>query len=164
MALLASPEVRDMFEVRAHVAQEYDEGETGRFGSQLRAVPELMARPNGFGSLRYRFIFGFEPHNAYLNAFASGGWIGGFAFLGLVVATTFVAARLAMRPSPYQRQGQILCAVHATFVLQGFQIDLDHWRHVYLVWGAIWGLDAARLRWLARQRRTAAIPLMPHVK
>jgi hypothetical protein len=150
--LLATDEVRPMFEDRAQVAQDYDEGETGRFGTQLRAIPALMERPNGFGPLRFRYAFRMEPHNSYLNAFASGGWISGFAFIGLMAATTFVGLRLAFRPSPYQRQAQIFFAAHVTFLLQSFQIDLDHWRHVYLVWGALWGLEAARLRWLARQR------------
>ena len=151
VALLASDEVRAMFETRAEV-QSYDEGETGRFGNQLRAIPALIENPLGFGPLRYRLIFGFDPHNSYISSFANGGWLGGLAFIGLMLATTYIGIRLAMRPSPYRRHAQILVATHLTFVLQSFQIDLDHWRHVFLVWGAIWGLEAARLRWLARFR------------
>jgi len=156
VGLLATDAVREMIEVRAHVVQDYDAGETGRFGNQLRSIPHLVERPNGFGPLRYRAWFGAEPHNTYINAFGSGGWIGGFAFIGLMLATTFVGLRLSMQPSPYQRHAQIFFATHLTFVLQSFQIDIDHWRHVYLVWGAIWGLEAARLRWLSAQRRAAA--------
>jgi len=151
VALLASDEVRAMFDTRAEV-QSYDEGETGRFGNQLRAIPALIENPLGFGPLRYRFIFGFDPHNSYLSSFANGGWLGGLAFIGLMLATTYIGMRLALKPSPYSRQAQILVATHLTFVLQSFQIDLDHWRHVFLVWGAIWGLEVARLRWLARFR------------
>jgi hypothetical protein len=144
--------VREMIEVRAQVVQDYDSGETGRFGIQLRSIPLLVERPNGFGPLRYRAWFGAEPHNTYLNAFGSGGWIGGFAFIGLMLATTYVGLRLSMTPSPYQRHAQIFFATHLTFILQSFQIDIDHWRHVYLVWGALWGLEAARLRWLCAGR------------
>ena len=32
--------------------------------------------------------------------------------------------------------------------MQGFQIDIDHWRQIYLLFGAIWGLEAARVKWL----------------
>ncbi len=32
--------------------------------------------------------------------------------------------------------------------LQGFQIDIDHWRFVFFLLGAVWGLDASRRRWL----------------
>ena len=82
--------------------------------------------------------------------------MGGFAFIGLMLATTFVGFRLSIRPSPYQRHAQIFFATQLTFILQSFQIDIDHWRHIYLVWGALWGLEAARLRWLAEQRRAAS--------
>jgi hypothetical protein len=152
IGLLAIDEVRGMFEERAHIVQPYDTGETGRFGQHLRAIPALLDRPNGFGPKRYHFMFRFDPHNTYLNSFASGGWISGIAFLGLVLSTTYVGLRLSFRPSPYQRYAQILFATHLTFVLQSFQIDIDHWRHVYLVWGAIWGLEAARLRWFTGLR------------
>ena len=142
-----------MIEVRAQVVQDYDAGETGRFGNQLRSIPLLLESPNGLGPMRYRAAFGSEPHNTYINAFSSGGWMGGFAFIGLMLATTFVGFRMSIRPSPYQRHAQIFFAAQLTFVLQSFQIDIDHWRHVYLVWGALWGLEAARLHWLAEQRR-----------
>jgi hypothetical protein len=42
------------------------------------------------------------------------------------------------------------------FFLQGFQIDIDHWRHVYLMLGMVWGLEAARLRW-SQGRRAPAV-------
>ncbi len=153
--LLATGEVQEMIEVRAQVVQDYDAGETGRFGNQLRSIPLLLESPNGLGPMRYRAAFGSEPHNTYINAFSSGGWMGGFAFIGLMLATTFVGFRLSMQPSPYQRHAQIFFATQLTFVLQSFQIDIDHWRHVYLVWGALWGLEAARLRWLSEQLRAA---------
>jgi O-antigen ligase len=156
VGLLAMEGVQSMFEERAHIVQPYDAGETGRFGQHLRAIPALLDRPNGFGPMRYKYMFRFDPHNSYLNSFASGGWIGGLAFLGLVLSTTFVGLRLALRPSPYQRHAQIFFAAHLTLVLQSFQIDVDHWRQVYLIWGAIWGLEVARVRWLASQRGAVA--------
>ena len=33
------------------------------------------------------------------------------------------------------------------FFLQAFQIDIDHWRHVFLLLGGVWGLETARVRW-----------------
>jgi hypothetical protein len=162
VGLMTLDGVESMVEERAHIIQPYDTGETGRFGQHLRAIPALLDRPNGFGPMRYKYMFRFDPHNSYLNSFASGGWIGGLAFLGLVLATTFVGLRLALRPSPYQRHAQIFFAAHLTLVLQSFQIDVDHWRQVYLIWGAIWGLEVARVRWLASQRRAfAAVPALP---
>jgi hypothetical protein len=153
--LLSIDHVREMLEIRAQVTQDYDEGETGRFGNQVRAIPLLLERPNGFGPLRFRAFFGFEPHNTYIGSFANGGWAGGLSFLALVLTTSYVGFRLALRPSPYQRQAQIVAAANFVLVLQAFQIDIDHWRHVFLIWGMIWGLEAARLKWLAEERRAA---------
>jgi len=42
------------------------------------------------------------------------------------------------------------------FFLQAFQIDVDHWRHVYMLLGMVWGLEAARVKWLATTRYAGA--------
>ena len=34
------------------------------------------------------------------------------------------------------------------------QIDVDHWRFLYLGFGAVWGLEIARQRWLAQSTST----------
>jgi hypothetical protein len=130
-------------------------GFTGRFGNQIRGIPMLIERPNGLGPLRWRLTFGLEPHNSYIGGFANGGWLGGFSFLALVLATGFVGFRLCLTPSPFQRQAQIAWPGLFIFLLQALQIDVDHWRHVFLLFGMVWGLEAARLDWLGRLRRGA---------
>ena len=154
VVLLALPNTRDFFLQRAALEQDYDEGVTGRFGNQLRSIPMLLDRVNGFGPLRFRLIFGLEPHNSYVNAFASYGWLGGFAFLTLVGLTTYIGFRVAWVPSPYRRAAQVYWPSLLVFLLQGFQIDIDHWRHVFLMLGAVWGIETARIRW--RERRGGA--------
>jgi hypothetical protein len=153
--LFSIPGTAERFTSRAQLTQDYDEGVTGRFGNQLRSIPMLMERPGGFGPLRFRLTFGLEPHNSYIGGFANGGWLGGLAFIGLVLATSFVGFRLCLAASPYQRLAQIVWPALLMFFLQAFQIDIDHWRHVYLLLGLVWGLEAARLRWRAGQRRLA---------
>ena len=148
--LLALPHTRDFFLQRAELEQDYDEGVTGRFGNQWRSLPMLLDRLNGLGPLRFRLIFGLEPHSSYVNAFASYGWLGGFAFLGLVGLTVYVGFRICWRPSPYRRAAQVYWPSLLVFLLQGFQIDIDHWRHVFLMLGAVWGIETARVRWLER--------------
>ncbi|WP_237481676.1 O-antigen ligase family protein [Lichenibacterium dinghuense] len=150
LLLLALPNTRDFFLQRAALEQDYDEGVTGRFGNQIRSIPMLLGLPNGFGPLRFRLIFGLEPHNSYINAFASYGWLGGFAFLALVGLTVYVGFRVAWVPSPYRRAAQVYWPSLLVFLLQGFQIDIDHWRHVFLMLGAVWGIETARVRWLER--------------
>jgi hypothetical protein len=153
--LLSLDAVGSMFQERAQIVQDYDSGETGRFGNQLRAIPMLMELPNGFGPLRYRFALGLDPHNSYINGFANGGWITGFAFIGTMLLTTLVGLGLSLRVSPFQRHAQIVFAAHITLLIQSVQIDIDHWRHVYLIWGMIWGLHVAERRWALAQRHGA---------
>jgi hypothetical protein len=153
-AALSFEGIAERFEDRAQVTKDYDEGVTGRFGNQLRGMPMLLERPNGFGPLRWRLTFGLEPHNSYIGGFANGGWLGGFAFLGLVLTTAFVGFRLCLAPSPFQRLAQIVWPSLLVFFLQALQIDVDHWRHVSVLLGMVWGLEAARVAWGARTRAT----------
>jgi hypothetical protein len=154
LGILSHKETRDFFLQRAALTQEYDEGITGRFGNQIRSLPMLLDRPAGFGPLRFRLVFDLEPHNSYVGAFANDGWIGGFAWIFLVLTSIFVGLRLIFVPSPYRNLGQVFFPPLFALLLQGFQIDIDHWRQVFLCFGAVWGLEAARQRWLMRERTT----------
>ncbi len=160
---LSVESVRDFFFQRATVSQDYDDAPNGRFGNQLRSIPMLMERPNGFGPLRFRLTFGLDPHNSYVNAFASNGWLGGFSFILLVLSTCYVGFRQCLTRHPWMRESQILFAATFAFFMQGLQIDLDHWRFFFLSLGGIWGIEASRQRWLRRQDGTtnAPAPLAP---
>ena len=159
--LLTFENTRDFFFQRAALEQDYDEGPTGRFGNQLRSLPMLLDRLNGFGPLRFRLIFDLEPHNSYINAFASYGWLGGFAFILLVGFTTYIGFRVAWSPSPYRRAAQVFWPSLMVFLLQGFQIDIDHWRHVFLMLGAVWGVETARVRWTESSMRKPGLLTLP---
>jgi len=149
---LTIPAVRDVFEIRASLAQEYDVGTTGRFGDQLRSIPMLLERPFGFGPLQFRNHFhGEDPHNVYVNAFASYGWIGGLAFAALTVATVLLGWRLVFKRSPFQTEAIAVWSCLFFQILQGFQIDTDHWRHLFLLFGAFYGLLAATRLYQARE-------------
>jgi|SRR5271170_673858 len=151
---LSIPAVRDVFEVRASLSQEYDIGETGRFGDQLRSIPMLLDLPFGFGPLQYRNHFeGVDPHNVYINAFASYGWVGGLTYAALTIVTLFLGWRLVLQRTPWQNEVIAIWSSLFFQILQGFQIDTDHWRHFFLMLGALFGLlGATRLR-VAREAR-----------
>ncbi len=144
--LLSVPSVRDVFVQRAAVAQDYDEGVTGRFGNQIRSLPMLVERPLGFGPLRFRLTFGLEPHNSYVGGFANDGWLGGFTWIAIVLVSLFVGFRQMFVRSPYLRLAQVYVPTMTVLVVQGLQIDVDHWRQLFLCFGAVWGMEAARLR------------------
>ena len=159
-ALLSVDHVHRMFETRASVSQDYDEGETGRFGNQVRGMGMLLEKPLGMGPMHWRLIFKLEPHNSYIGSFANGGWLGGATFLVLVVATGVVGFRLMVADTPFRAHAQIVWPALLMFFLQALQIDVEKWRHVYMMLGMVWGLEAARQAWAGSARRGAAAPAL----
>ncbi len=139
--------IRSTFEVRASLNQSYDQGETGRFGNQRRSIPLLLELPNGFGPLQFREYFPEDPHNTFLNAFASYGWLGGVCYLGLIAATMLVGWSLVFRKTPWQKDAIAIWSALFFLILQGLQIDTDHWRHFYVLLGLTWGLMLASQRY-----------------
>jgi len=136
-------EVRVLFMERAQLIQSYDGGETGRFGNQLNSISLLLQSPNGLGPLQFGYLFDGDPHNVYLNAFSSYGWLGGFSYLLMIVATISAGWRSVFTPTPWQPYAIVVFSVLFASMLQGMQIDTDHWRHFYLQLGLMWGLYAA---------------------
>ena len=148
--LLSIPSVRAMFAERAALIQPYDGGETGRFANQLRSLPMLVARPLGFGPYQFGIIFGEDPHNVYVNAFAAYGWLGGISYLLLILSTLYAGLRAIFTPTPWRHHAIAAFAPLVMIILQGLQIDTDHWRHFYLLLGLVWGLFAASEMYLLR--------------
>ncbi len=155
--IATSTDMVENIAIRAQVTQEYDGGETGRFGNQRRSLNMLIERPFGLGPFRFPVYFQLQPHNSYIGAFSDAGWIGGMFFIILVASTSFIAIRMAVTRSPFMRQAQVLAPGALGFFLQALQIDIDHWRFVFLMIGAIWGMESARRAILARQ--AAASPV-----
>jgi hypothetical protein len=144
--ILSIDEVRQMFEIRASLSQDYDVGTTGRFGKQLLAIPELLGLPNGYGPLQFHHHWQEDPHNVYVNAFASYGWLGGLAYVTLTLATLVIGWKTVATPSPVQPFAIAVWSTLFVLILIGFIIDTDHWRHYYMLLGLIWGLYAVTLR------------------
>lgn len=148
-ALLSVPKVQELFEVRFKLVQYYDGGEMGRFGKQRLAIPDLMKHPNGYGPMEFRHSFGEDPHNVYVNAFASYGWLGGFTYAAFIASTLMAGAAGALRRTPFQHYAIATFSTFSVLTLLGLVIDTDHWRHFYLLSGLVWGLYAAGLRYRA---------------
>ena len=140
---LTIPSVRDIFELRASLDQYYDVGQLGRFGAQWRSLPMLLDRPFGFGPLQFNKIFPQAPHEVYVNAFSAYGWLGGLAFVAFTALTIYAGARAAFKTSPLQSDAITIWSCVLVQMVQGFQIDTDHWRHLFLLIGLLYGLAAA---------------------
>ncbi len=147
---LSVDELREAFLSRFVLQKEYDLGETGRFGNQVRSIPLLLENPNGLGPLQFGKLFGEDPHNSFINAFSSYGWLGGISYLVLIIATWVIGWRLVFIQTPWQTVSiAVWCPTFFT-TLQGVQIDTDHWRHIFLLIGLTWGLFAASIDYQRR--------------
>lgn len=155
VGILAVPEVADVFKVRADLSQSYDVGETGRFATQQRAIWEIIDRPLGLGPLQFSKHYGQDPHNVFINAFSSYGWIGGFSYITFVVLTWIVGLRYALVRTPWRLYHFAALATFMPLSLEGFIVDTDHWRHFFLIGGILWGMSAAAAN---LQRTRSAIP------
>ena len=158
LALLLSVEgVRDLFLDRFTLVKQYDSGEKGRFGNQLNSIPLLLEQPLGFGPLYFQKIFGMDPHNVYINAFASYGWLGGISYLLLVISTITIGFKTVLMRTPWQNWAIVVFCPLLTTIFQGVQIDTDHWRHFFWMLGMMWGLFAASTAYLARQQSVLSL-------
>ena len=141
--LLSIPKVQELFELRAQ-AQSYDEGDGGRFGRQGYAFELALANPWGIGPLEFRNLkIKEEPHDAYVDALHVYGWGGGLMIWLFIGTTIWRGLSFVFRPSPNKLLLIPLIAVWIPLCVEAVLIDLDHWRHFWLVGGLIWGVTAA---------------------
>jgi O-antigen ligase len=147
VALLSVDQVAALFKERASLDQSYDSGHSGRFGRHALGFLLALDRPFGIGPLQFATIFPEDPHNAYLNAFMSGGWLSGGSYLTIVCITLLIGIRCVFMATPWRNS---LIAVYAAFVGvagESVIIDSDHWRHYFLLLGVVWGLVSASQRY-----------------
>ena len=156
MALLSTERVADLFKERASLDQSYDVGPLGRFGRYILGAELALDRPFGIGPLQFHKSFVEDPHNTYLNAFLSGGWLSGFVYLTMVATTVLLGFRHVFLRTPWQATYiAVYCAFIGT-VVESVIIDSDHWRHYFLLLGVIWGLMA-----VSRSARRVSMPPAP---
>ncbi len=151
IALMSIPSVHDLFLERAKAIQPYDVGPGGRFWEQKLALNAILDHPNGMGPFEFSRVFGMQQHDVYMQGFLVYGWLGGVAYLTLVLVTLAIGLRAALVAAPWQ---YYLIAAYACFVGEAFEgliVDTDHWRHFFLLLGMVWGLTAATINWRYRQ-------------
>jgi hypothetical protein len=156
--LLSIPSVQRLFEVRA-TAQNYDEGETGRFGRQGYAFELALANPLGIGPYEFRNLrVKEEPHDSYVNVLHVYGWGGGLVFVLFIGTTIWRGVGFVARGSPNRLLLIPLISVFIPLCIEAAIIDLDHWRHFWLVGGLIWGVTAGYRKVLPGEgKRLAAL-------
>jgi O-antigen ligase len=145
--------VSDLLSARASLTQSYDEGPEGRFGGQAKARALILAHPFGLGAQQFDTYYHLEEaHNVYLSMFMNAGWLGGLLYALLIAVTVAAGARHALQRGQAQGQAHrqahgLYLVAYAAFVahaLEGFIIDLDHWRHVHVLMSLTWGIMLAQ--------------------
>lgn len=139
-AVLSIDRVAELFKQRAQLEQSYDMGPLGRFGRYALGAEIALDHPFGIGPLQFSKMFPEDPHNTYLNTFLSGGWLTGLVYMTLVFTTLIRGLRYVFVATPWRRT---YIAVYCAFVgtaVESAIIDIDHWRHFFLITGVVWGL------------------------
>lgn len=150
--LLSIDSVRELFLNRANAINPYDVGEGGRFQLQELAIGQLLDSPNGMGPFEFARQFGLQQHNVYLQGFLVYGWIGGTAYILMLLVTLLVGLRNAMIATPWRLGAITAFSAFVGEVGEGMVIDTDHWRHFFLLLGMVWGFAAATRAYVNRQR------------
>ena len=158
--LLSLDSVADLFKQRASLGQSYDSGRFGRFGRHILGADMALDLPFGIGPLQFNRYFPEDTHNSFLNAFMSGGWISGICYPTMVFVTCILGFRYVFVRVPWQRTYLAIFAAFLGTVGESFIIDTDHWRHFWLMLGAMWGMFAAAQSYRTRSDApdTAATP------
>ncbi len=143
---LSIEEIRSLLLQRASLVQDYDSGPQGRFGRYLPGLLLSLEHPFGLGPGGFARVFPEDPHNTFLKAFVEYSWLSGVAYLLLVLVTLYETGKRVFEAGPYR---WYLIPVFVAFLVNALEsviIDVDHWRHFYLLVGLSWGLVAAHDR------------------
>lgn len=140
VASLTSAEFSAKFLDRLTLAKSYDLGEEGRYGRYLLVLPMILQNPIGVGVLELEKIFPEPIHNIWLSSFVNYGWLGGFAWITLVISSVVVSIR------SYQRTRSdiaVLLLISLLGVVGCASLhEGEHWRHMWLSFGLVWGFCA----------------------
>jgi O-antigen ligase len=140
MVALADPQVSELFSERASLTQNYDtDPEHGRFESQERAFRMVLEKPLGIGPAQWAMINDLDTHNVYLNVLVAGGFLSGFAFIAFVLLSLVRGWRAASRGEPETGMLVVIFAALVGHLAEAIIIDINNWRHFYLLLGLLWG-------------------------
>ncbi|OLP59937.1 hypothetical protein BJF93_10090 [Xaviernesmea oryzae] len=147
---LQLPQVANLFSNRSQLVQEYDGGHLGRFERHRIGFRMMLERPLGIGPLEFSKIFPEDEHNIWLKCLTTYGWLGFAAYVTLMISTVAIGFRLLLYNRPWQPYLMIAWIALMGHAGIGNVIDIDHWRHAYLLFGILWGCAGLEARWRRR--------------
>jgi O-antigen ligase len=130
--------IGEVFETRAKAVQYYD---VKRFATQAAILKNALVNPIGIGPGRAEDLetFGYAPHNLFLHVLAESGWLGAVAFYAFLAMTLWRGLNFCMQPTVIQSIYIIVFACTVGTLTQSLFIDSTHWRHMFLLFGMLWG-------------------------
>ncbi|MFA7639147.1 MAG: O-antigen ligase family protein, partial [Parvibaculum sp.] len=156
MVALADPKVSELFSERASLTQNYDtDPEHGRFESQERAFRMVLEKPLGLGPAQWAMINDLDTHNVYLHVLVAGGFLSGFAFVGFVLLSLVRGWQAVFRGEPETGMVVVIFSALVGHFAEAVIIDINNWRHFYLLLGVLWGAVLA-----IEARKGAARPIL----
>jgi O-antigen ligase len=144
---LQVPKVSELFSARAQLVQQYDSEHLGRFERHRIGFTMMMERPLGIGPLVFGTIFPEDEHNIWLKSLTSYGWLGFVSYVTMLCWTLYLGFRNLLLDRPWQPFLMIAWISVLGHAAIGNVIDIDHWRHVYLLFGTVWGCAALEARY-----------------
>jgi hypothetical protein len=144
--LLSFDAFANIFKERASLVQSYDAGRFGRFGRHILGAEMALDYPFGIGPLQFSRFFPEDTHNSFLNAFMSGGWLSGVTYPLLIGVTLLLSVRSQFVAAPWSQASKVLFVTFVGLAAESLIIDTDHWRHFFLLIGAVWGVSIASSR------------------
>lgn len=159
-ALAVVPDFSDKFFSRATIAESYDSGTGGRYDRYAESIPMILQNPRGLGILQQEEIFSEPIHNIFLSSFLNYGWLGGGAWILLFTLSIGLSLwnyRVSRSPIVILVMFCFLAPVLCASLHEG-----EHWRHLWLWLGVLWGLNVWNFRGAtARRRRPIEVQVVP---
>jgi hypothetical protein len=131
---VARSDLVDMLTWRLNPMHQYD---VSRFARHEEGFTIAFTHPTGLGP----GMFG-NAHQLYIRTLAEQGVLGLLALLALVLAITLSVLQAALRSNKvYGLSATVLLAGLVGTLVNGFLIDVIHWRHFYLLLGLSWAVS-----------------------
>ena len=135
-------QVSDLFSTRTQLVQAYDGGHLGRFERHRLGFQLSMEHPLGIGPLVFNTLFLEDEHNIWLKSLTTYGWLGFLSWVTMISWTVYIGFRNVLKERGYQPYLMIAWIVILGHICIGNVIDTDHWRHLYMLIGIVWGCGA----------------------
>ena len=154
--------ISSIFSQRAQVVQDYDGARLGRFARHAIGFELALSKPLGIGNLEFGQIYGEDEHNVYLRSLMSYGWLGFISWLAIVLWPLLAGFKSLFLNRPWQVYFQIAYVTFVGHLMLAWVIDIDHWRHVYLILGILWGCIMLEKKWQRAKHQKSAGKFSPN--